>query len=144
MIFFLLGIFLIKCYPSLRQWSTARSDTTVILGSTFGFSIATSIMNQMGLLESFARPTTHAIISSHMGLCILRTLVGLLLLGATRQIVKTVVLRLTCSFYRLDYKDPEIKRLAQVEMPYYYLTYLVIGFNTGFLCPLTFRILGIN
>ena len=79
-----------------------------------------------------------------MGLCLLRTIVGLLVLGATRQIVKTVVLRSTCLFYRLDYKNPQIKRLAQVEMPYYYLTYFVIGFNTGFLCPLIFRTLHIN
>ena len=142
--FFLLGIFLIKCYPSVRQWSTARSDTTVILGSTFGLFCATTIMNQMGLLERPLTPPIYAIIPPDIGLCILRTIIGLVLVYATRQIVKTVVLRSTCSFYGLDYNNPEIKRLAQVEMPYYYLTYFAIGFNTIFLCPLTFRALGIN
>jgi sphingosine-1-phosphate phosphatase 1 len=141
---FSLGVFLIKCYPSLKQWSTARSDTTVILGSTFGLLSATTIMNQMGLLERPLTPPIYSIIAPDLGLCILRTIIGLIIIYATRQIVKTFVLRSTCSFYGLDWKNPEIKRFAQVEMPYYYLTYFAIGFNIAFTCPLAFRAMGIN
>ena len=141
---FTFGIFLIKCYPSLKQWSTARSDTTVILGSTTGLLSAGTLMNQFGLLERPLMPPIYSIIAPDLGLCILRTIIGLLLIYATRQIVKTFVLRSTCSFYGLDWKNPEIKRLAQVEMPYYFLTYFAIGFNIASICPLAFRAMGIN
>jgi len=141
---FCLGIFLIKCYPSVKQWSTARSDTTIILGSTFGHSSAVTIINQLGLLERPLTPPIYQIASPEFGLWFLRTFIGLILIFFTRQIVKTLVLRLTCLYYKLDYRNPQIKRLAQVEMPYYYLTYFAVGFNVGFLFPLTFRAMGIN
>jgi hypothetical protein len=101
-------------------------------------------MNYIGLLEKPLTPPVYSIIPPNLALCCLRTFLGLILIYATRQIVKTLVLRLTCLFYGLDWKNPEIKRLAKVEMPYYYLTYLSIGFNIGFLCPLVFRAMGIN
>jgi len=144
LISFCLGVCLIKCYPSLKQWSTARSDTTVILGSTFGLLSATAIMNQIGFLEKPLTPPIYSIIPPNLILCVLRTIIGLLIIYATRQIVKTFVLRLTCIFYGLDWKNPEIKRLAKIEMPYYYLTYFAIGFNISFTCPLVFRAMGIN
>ncbi|CAF0800965.1 unnamed protein product [Adineta ricciae] len=141
---FCLGILLIKCYPSLKQWSTARSDTTVILGSAFGLCSATTAMHQIGLLQRPLTPPLYSIIAPNLGLCIIRTILGMLFIYATRQIVKTVVLRVTCAIYGLDWKNPESKRYAKVEMPYYYLTYFAIGFNISFTCPLIFRALGIN
>lgn len=141
---FFLGISLIKCYPSLKQWSTARSDTTVILGSTFGLLTANNLMNQLDLLEKPRTPPIYSIMPPDFGLCFIRTLTGMLIIGATREIVKRLVLRLTCAVYGLDWKNPEIKRLGKVEMPYYYLTYFAIGFNISFLCPLVYRAIGIN
>jgi len=141
---FSLGIFLMKCYPSLKQWSTARSDTTIILASTSGLLTATSILNTMGLLKKPLMPPIYSIIPPHLGFCFLRTIIGLIIVYITRQIVKTVVLRSICAIYGLDWKTPEVKRLAKIEMPYYYLTYFIIGFNIGFTCPLTFRAMGIN
>ncbi|CAF0922054.1 unnamed protein product [Rotaria sordida] len=141
---FCLGIFLIKCYPSIQEWSTARSDTTVILGSTFGLLSSATIMQKFDLLERPLTPPIYSIITPNLGFCVLRTIIGLLIIYATRQIVKTIVLRITSLIYGLDWKDPEIKRLAKVELPYYYLTYFVIGFNIAFTCPLVFRMIGIN
>ncbi|CAF0926635.1 unnamed protein product [Adineta steineri] len=141
---FCLGIFLIKCYPSVKQWSTARSDTTVILGSTFGFLSSATLLNAIGYLEKPIFPPTYPIIPPNLGLCFLRTILGLVFVYITRQVVKTVVLRCTCSVYGLDWKDPNSKRYAKVEMPYYYLTYFAIGFNIGFTCPFLFRSIGIN
>ncbi|CAF0738821.1 unnamed protein product [Rotaria sordida] len=141
---FCIGILLIKCYPSLKQWSTARSDTTVILGSAFGLCSATTAMHQIGLLEKPLTPPIYSIIAPNLGLCVVRTILGMIFIYATRQVVKTIVLRITCSLYGLDWKNPESKRLAKVEMPYYYLTYFAIGFNISFTCPLFFRALGIN
>ncbi|CAF1545565.1 unnamed protein product [Rotaria magnacalcarata] len=144
LICFFLGIFLIKCYPSVKQWSTARSDTTVILGSTFGLLSAATIMQKLGLLERPLSPPVYSIIAPNLGFCVLRTIVGLLIVYTTRQLVKTCVLRVTSALYGLDWKDPEIKRFAKVEMPYYYLTYFSVGFNIAFACPLVFRLMGIN
>ena len=141
---FCIGILLIQCYPSVRQWSTTRSDTTVILGSAFGLCSATTAMHQIGLLQRPLTPPIYAIIAPNLGLCVIRTIFGMLFVYVTRQIVKTVVLRATCAIYGLDWRNPESKRLGKVEMPYYYLTYYVIGFNVSFTCPLIFRALGIN
>lgn len=141
---FTLGILLIKCYPSVKQWSTARSDTTIIISSTFGLLSATTIMNSIGFLERPVLPPIYSIIAPNLGLCCLRTLLGLVIVGVTRQVIKTAVLRWSCNYYGLDWKDPESKRQARIEMPYYYLTYFAIGFNIGFTCPLAFRALGIN
>jgi hypothetical protein len=101
-------------------------------------------MNTMGLLERPLTPPIYPIIAPDLGLCVLRTTVGLVIVYATRQIVKTVVLRSTCAVYGLDWKNPEIKRFAKVEMPYYYLTYYAIGFSVAFICPLVYRAVGIN
>lgn len=141
---FLLGILLIKCYPSIKQWSTARSDTTVILSSTFGLCSATTAMHQIGLLQQPLTPPIYAIVLPNLGLCIVRTFLGMLMIYVTRLVMKTIVLRATCAVYGLDWKNPESKRLAKVEMPYYYLTYFAIGFNVSFTCPLVFRAIGIN
>ena len=141
---FILGIILIKCYPSVKQWSTARSDTTVILGATFGSLSAATMMNKLGLLDKPLTPPIYSIIPPNLGLCFVRTIVGMLIVVATRQLAKTAVLRVTCWYYGLDWKDPESKRSAKVEMPYYYLTYSTIGFNACFTCPLVYRMLGIN
>lgn len=141
---FFLGIILIKCYPSLKQWSTARSDTTVILGSVFGLCSATTAMHEIGYLEKPLTPPVYAIVMPDLGLCVLRTILGMVFVFFTRQVVKTVVLRCTCAFYGLDWKNPESKRLGKVELPYYYLTYYAIGFNISFTCPVIFRFLGIN
>ncbi|CAF2590285.1 unnamed protein product [Rotaria sp. Silwood2] len=141
---FCLGIFLMKCYPSVEEWSTARSDTTVILGSTFGLLSATTMMQKFGLLARPLTPPIYSITAPNLGFCVLRTITGLLIVYATRQIVKTIVLRVTSIIYGLDWRDPKIKRFAKVEMPYYYLTYFAIGFNIAFTCPLAFRAIGIN
>ena len=141
---FCLGIILTKCYPSVKQWSTARSDTTVILGSAFGLCSATTAMHKIGFLKKPLTPPLYAIIAPDLGLCVIRTLLGMIFVYATRQVVKTVVLRCTCAYYGLDWKNPESKRLGKVELPYYYLTYFAIGFNISFTCPILFRALGIN
>ena len=139
-----MGIILIKCYPSLKQWSTARSDTTVILGSTFGLLSGGTLLNSIGLLERSLTPPIYSITVPNLGLCFMRIIIGLTITFATRLIVKIVVLRITCAIYGLDSKDPDIRRLAKVEMPYYYLTYFAVGFNIYFTCSTVFHALKIN
>jgi sphingosine-1-phosphate phosphatase 1 len=141
---FCLGILLIKCYPSLKQWSTARSDTTVILGSAFGLCSATTAMHQIGFLQRPLTPPIYSIIAPNLGLSLVRTILGMMFIYGTRQVVKTIVLRCACILYGLDWKNSESKRVAKVEMPYCFLTYYAIGFNISFTCPLLFRALGIN
>ena len=141
---FVIGILLMKCYPSLKQWSTARSDTTCILGSAFGLCSATTAMNQIGLLQKPLIPPLYSCFAHSLCIGVLRTILGMIILYATRQIVKTMVLRTTSAIYGLNSRSPEMKRLAKVEMPYYYLTYFAIGFNITFTCPLVFHVIGIS
>ena len=141
---FLIGIILMKCYPSLKQWSTARSDTTCILGSAFGLCSAATAMNQIGLLQKPLIPPLYSIFAHKLCISVLRSILGMIILYATRQIVKTIVLWATSAIYGLNSRNPETKRFVKVEMPYYYLTYFAIGFNIIFTCPLVFHVIGIN
>jgi sphingosine-1-phosphate phosphatase 1 len=141
---FCLGIVLMKCYPSTQPWSTARSDTTVILGSTCGLFCSAAMLNKLGLLEKPLTPPIYSIIPPNLGLCVVRTVIGMLIVYATRQLVKDAVLRGTCRFYGLDWKHPDAKRSGKVEFPYYYLTYFTIGLTIAFVCPLLYRAMGIN
>ncbi|CAF0939000.1 unnamed protein product [Didymodactylos carnosus] len=141
---FIIGYLLIRFYPSRKQWSGARNDTTVILGSVSGFYSATSIMNTMGLLLKPILSPKYAPIYPNYLRCLLRPTFGAILILLTRQIAKTIVLRLTCLFYGVDYRKPECKRLAKIEIPYYYLTYFATGFNMAFTCPVAFHAMGIG
>ena len=141
---FCMGIILIKCYPNLKKWSTARSDAVIILGSAFGLCSATTAMLQINLLQRPLISSIYSIVTPDIDLCIVRTVLGMILVYITRQIVKTIVLRMSCTIYGLDWKNPESKRLTNIELLYYYLTYFSVGFNITFTCPLLFRALGIN
>lgn len=88
---------------------------------------------------------------SMLGLTLLRTTLGLCCIMATRAICKSLSYALVCFLIR---KDPhELKRSENslqnrskliVELSYKYFTYGMIGFNTVFLLPHVFQLLGIN
>ena len=51
LITFISGYLVCYFYPSLKQWSTARGDTTIIIGSVVGFSIGSYLNNYLGYLN---------------------------------------------------------------------------------------------
>lgn len=141
------GYLICHFYPSLKQWSTARGDTTIIIGSVVGFSIGSYINNYLGYLSKPIEPPLYDIhFPDAMGYLfgVVRTILGLVLLFLTRMLFKASLLRFICSLYGLDSKDPASKKEKKIELPYNYLTYFVIGLHISFTAPFIFRLLGIQ
>jgi sphingosine-1-phosphate phosphatase 1 len=141
------GFVLCHLYPSLKQWSTARGDTVIIIGTVVGFSVGSFLNNKLGLL---ARPTEPPLYDIQFpdavgyALGVLRTFLGLCVLLAIRQFFKFSLLRFLCHVYGLDYSDAKSKREKRVELPYNYLTYFAVGLNIAFASPYLFCLLGIE
>jgi len=141
-----LGLAVCYFYPSLRQWSTARGDTTIIISVVVGFSIGSRFGYLLGFVEKPDFPPLYDInFPTTLGymLLILRTFIGLVMLVLTRHLNKEFLLRFLCWWHKLNPKDPEAKRQKKIELPYYYVTYLMIGINVAFTSPFVFRYFGI-
>lgn len=134
-------------YPSVKQWSTARGDTTIIIGTVCGFSVGAFLNNQFGFWVRPSEPPLYDILFPNaLGYLhlVVRTALGILMFLACRYILKKSLLRLICHLNRLDYQDPASKKLKCVELPYYYLSYFVLGTNIAFMSPFVFRMLNIE
>jgi sphingosine-1-phosphate phosphatase 1 len=141
------GFALSHFYPSLKQWSTARGDTTIIIGTVVGFTIGSFLNNNLGLLNKPANPPLYDIhFPNALGYVfgVVRTILGLLIILATRQFFKFSLLRFLCHFHNLNPKDPVSKQQKKIELPYNYLTYFAIGLNIAFTSPYVFRLLNIE
>lgn len=147
LVVFTVGYLLCHYYPSLRQWSTARGDTVIIIGSVIGFSIGSYLNNKLGFLHKPDEPPLYDIhfpnVFGYM-LAILRTFLGLLLVLGTRQLFKKFLLKFLCFICKLDHLNPENKKKKKIELPYNYLTYFAIGVNIAFTFPFLFRLLRIE
>lgn len=142
---FLLCIF----YPSLenKQWSTARGDTTIIIGTVVGFSVGSYFNNNMGYLNRPDQPPLYEIhFPNAFGyfLGVIRTILGLLILLCTRQLFKSSLLKFICFLHGLNPNDSTAKKQKKVELPYNYFTYFAIGLNIAFTSPYLFRWLNIE
>ena len=146
LITFLSGYLVCYFYPSLKQWSTARGDTTVIIGSVVGFSIGSYINNYLGYLSKPNEPPLYDIIfPDALGYLfgVIRTILGLSTLMATRLLFKSSLLKLLCSIYKCDINDPATRQQKKIELPYNYITYFGVGLKISFISPFIFRCLGI-
>ncbi|CAF0704718.1 unnamed protein product [Brachionus calyciflorus] len=147
LVVFTCGYLICHFYPSLKQWSTARGDTAIIIGSVIGFSIGSFLNNKFGFLHKPDEPPLYDIhFPTAIGylLGILRTILGLILLLCTRQFFKKFLLKFLCHINRMDHKNSENKKEKKIELPYNYLTYFAIGVNTAFTFPFLFRLLKIE
>ena len=141
------GYLICYFYPSLKQWSTARGDTTIIIGSVVGFSIGSFINHYLGFIAKPSAPPLYDIrypntIGYFNG--VLRTMLGLFILFVVRQFFKKTLLKFLCRLNGLKSTDPACKQNKSIELPYNYITYLAIGNTIAFGAPLVFRQLGIN
>lgn len=86
-----------------------------------------------------------------LGMLILRTVIGLCCVLATRAIGKSVSYALLCSILGRDKTELirsentlENKDKIFVELSYKFITYGLIGFNLQYLLPNVFKFLGIG
>jgi len=136
-------IFAAMMYPTLDRWSTARGDTTTVIGTNAGVMVGSWLNFHLGFLKPALEGPPYEIIypSFHdIGLSLLRTCIGILILLATRAIVKLTVfwgLKLTFTI------NDKSKESLKVEIPYKFLPYATMGFMAIFFCPIAFDILNI-
>ncbi|XP_061531415.1 sphingosine-1-phosphate phosphatase 1 isoform X3 [Phycodurus eques] len=134
---------------TLDAWSTSRADTAQILGSGAGVALGSRVNRVLGLLPD--PPLEHlplappALGAGPLVAAALRWAAGVLVLVATRALMKALTIPLLCRVLAVHEGDVRRARQhAEVEMPYRYMVYGAVGFNVLFLAPLLFRALHLS
>lgn len=134
-------------YPTLDKWSTARGDTTIILGVCGGIGLGHWVCYQYGLMERATTPPPYDIIPpsfSWFGQMLLRLSIGVVILFSTRAVMKTLTLNVICWLTKQDKEDVRAHQKLIVELPLKFFTYMAIAFNSVYLAPQVFRYMGIE
>ncbi|XP_043111507.1 sphingosine-1-phosphate phosphatase 1 [Puntigrus tetrazona] len=133
---------------TLDTWSTSRGDTAQILGSGAGIALASHINYHLDLLpdppaSTFPiQPPSFTI--SLIALCLLRFLLGVLILLATRAVMKALTIPLVCWIFGIPSGDVrKARQHMEVELPYRYIVYGTVGLNALFLVPFLFARVGL-
>ncbi|CAL8283486.1 unnamed protein product [Lota lota] len=128
---------------TLDTWSTSRGDTAQILGTGAGMALASHVNHCLGLLpdptpDQLPFPVT-PLSAGLLGLMLVRLVLGVLVLLATRALMKKVTIALVCPLVGVSSEDVrEARQHMGVELPYRYIVYGMVGFNVIFLVPLLF------
>ncbi|XP_054653581.1 sphingosine-1-phosphate phosphatase 1 isoform X2 [Dunckerocampus dactyliophorus] len=131
---------------TLDTWSTSRGDTAQILGSGAGIALASHVNHRLGLMPDPERlPLSLPALSGGLvGTAALRFLLGVLVLVATRALMKALTIPLVCRLMAIPGDDMrKARQHMEVELPYRYIVYGTVGFNVVFLVPLLFSYLAL-
>jgi len=134
-------------YPRLERWSTARGDTTMIVGTGVGVMLAYWLCNRYGLISTplipppydIAIPTLAGITTSF-----LRFVLGTVILLLARFIVKTCTMQLACWIQGLDKHVEEVRQRLSVELPTKFITCITNSLFCVILAPQLFKYFGIE
>ncbi|GAB0099312.1 sphingosine-1-phosphate phosphatase 1 [Sergentomyia squamirostris] len=149
-----ISILMIVIYPRADRWTPTRGDTTLCLAFCAGIQIGAWINFQAGDMKiPTISPPYPVIWPSHrlLGQILLRTVLGLCAIVATRAIAKSVSYAFVCAL--LGKSQDQIRNSANsldnrpkifVELFYKYFTCFWIGINTQYLLPNFFKLLGIG
>ncbi|KAI4903505.1 hypothetical protein NFI96_018997 [Prochilodus magdalenae] len=134
---------------TLDTWSTSRGDTAQILGTGAGIAVACHLIYQLALIPdppASMLPLPPPTLSfSLLGLCLLRFILGVLILLATRAVMKALTIPLVCWFFGISSGDVrKARQNMQVELPYRYIVYWTVGFSAFFLVPTFFVYIGLS
>lgn len=133
-----------------------RGDTTMTTSVTAGILVAAWLNYQLGSLQPPSITTTrpYEIIwptYRMLGLMILRTVLGLCCVVATRAVGKSITYAFVCALLRRDQKEVKASESSLenrdkiiVELSYKFIACSLIGFNTNWLLPNVFKMLGIG
>ncbi|KAM4543143.1 sphingosine-1-phosphate phosphatase 1 [Odontesthes bonariensis] len=131
---------------TLDTWSTSRGDTAQILGTGAGVALASRVNNHLGLMPDLTvnqLPLTMPVFSASLVVrAMLRHILGVLVLVATRALMKSITIPLVCWVFGVPSGDVrKARQHMEVELPYRYIVYGMVGFNVLFLGPLLFNYL---
>ncbi|XP_017782329.1 PREDICTED: sphingosine-1-phosphate phosphatase 1-like [Nicrophorus vespilloides] len=148
------SILMIIYHPNSDKWTPTRGDTTMILSVSVGAHIGAWLNYQTGNMSPAELSPPYAIYwpSYYMiGCIILRTILGLALVLATRTIAKKLSYNFFCALLKQDVDDIrksentlENKHKNIVEIGCKYVTCWSIGFNILYSIPHIFRMLQIE
>lgn len=148
------SILLIVYYPNSDKWTPTRGDTTLTVSVCAGIQIGAWVNYQMGDMKlPMSSPPYEIIWPSYrmIGLIILRTVLGLCCIVATRAIGKSMSYAFVCGLLGKDKNQLrnsenslQNKHKIIVELSYKFFTYGMIGFNTQYLLPNVFKLLNIG
>ncbi|XP_037037469.1 sphingosine-1-phosphate phosphatase 1-like [Bradysia coprophila] len=149
-----ISILLIVYYPSPGKWTPTRGDTTMTISVTAGIQIGAWLNYQLNLLAAPTTEPPYEIIwptYRMLGLLLLRTTLGLCSVLATRAIAKSISYAFVCALLGKDKNELrnsentlENRDKTIVELCYKYFTCGMIGFNTVYLLPNVFKLIGIG
>ncbi|XP_036887026.1 sphingosine-1-phosphate phosphatase 1 isoform X2 [Sturnira hondurensis] len=134
---------------TLDTWSTSRGDTAEILGSGAGIACGSHVAYNMGLMLDpsvdmlpLVRPP---ITVTLFGKAIMRILIGMVFVLIVRNIMKKITIPLACKIFSIPCDDiRKARQHVEVELPYRYITYGMVGFSITFLVPYIFFFIGIS
>ncbi|XP_050697313.1 sphingosine-1-phosphate phosphatase 2-like [Eriocheir sinensis] len=150
----ILTIAMVVCYPATDRWTPARGDTTVIVGVGCGSLLGSWVNYQLGIIREPSLPPPYTVLwptLNMVGLSLLRTSLGMVVIVAVRAIFKSLSFATICALLQVRTEDYVNKsgsltsrRRLVVELFYKFITYIAIGFTVVYTGPMTFRLVGIE
>ncbi|KFM73456.1 Sphingosine-1-phosphate phosphatase 1, partial [Stegodyphus mimosarum] len=129
-------------YPKTERWTPARGDTAVIMGTGTGFALGSWLNYRLGVIRGPALPPPYDIMWPDyrvFGLALLRAIIGISCIVATRAFFKSVSYAIFCFVMRVDSSDLKSRQKILVEIPSKFITYTAIGFVITYVAPFVFR-----
>lgn len=148
------SILLIVFYPDSGIWTPTRGDTALTVSVCAGLQIGAWLHYILGDFQPPANPPPYEIIwpsYAMLGMLLLRTVLGLCCVVATRAFGKSISYAFVC--FLLGRDQNELRRSENtlqnknkiiVELSYKFFTCGMIGFNTQYLLPNVFKLLRIG
>uniref|UniRef100_A0A8C3IE08 Sphingosine-1-phosphate phosphatase 1 n=1 Tax=Chrysemys picta bellii TaxID=8478 RepID=A0A8C3IE08_CHRPI len=136
-------------YTKVSCAFTSRGDTAQILGCGAGVACGSHFNYMLGLMQD-PSPDTWPLIPPSItvtlfGKAILRLLIGVVLLLLTRIMMKKITIPLACKMFSIPCDDiRQARQRMEVELPYRYITYGMVGFSLMFLVPCLFLFIGLS
>lgn len=124
---FSLPLLLGYTYPELDHYSTTRGDTIIILGVGAGCSVGYWVEEQLAQIPTVVPAPLPALTMDALARGVSRFFIGVLVLVATRQVMKTLSLHVLYSWYKVPKSDTAARRRKEIEVPYKFVTYATVG-----------------
>lgn len=134
---------------TLDTWSTSRGDTAQILGCGAGVACGCHVNYMLGLMPDPPAEALPLLVppltATLFGKAIVRLLIGVVLLLLTKTAMKKVTIPLACQIFHIPCGDVrQARQRMEVELPYRYCTYGMVGFSLIFLIPSLFCTIGLS
>ncbi|KAL4238893.1 Sphingosine-1-phosphate phosphatase 1 [Mactra antiquata] len=145
---FLIPLLACIYYPKPKVWSITRGDTSNIVSIGACCVLSAWLNYQLGWMTETPKHSTPqplpGITFDWMYYSLIRTVVGVSALGASRIVTKKIFLKLVCTCAGVETDDITKQRELGLEVPVRWLTIGGLAVSTAFTAPICFSYLGIN